>query len=144
MEDVIGKLKRVFRVEPVDQVPVAIPVEFRKSESMDERIRRIIEHSLSQEAHRQGFEDFDEANDFDIPDDPVDPSTPWEQDYDLSIAHAVDAGVVKKPEMSAEKQVEIKQKVKEARSRKSKDQVELEDAIAEGFKKAQIKPSDDA
>lgn len=85
--------------EPTDPVPTATPAGLRKAESMDERIRRIIEHSASIAAAQSGLESFDEADDFDIPDDPVDALTPWEADFDLASVSAIDGGVVARPQV---------------------------------------------
>ena len=76
------------RAEVADGTPVAIPVHLQKSESMDERIRRIVQFSASQAAKQQGLETFEEADDFDIPDDPIDPSTPYEEDFDIAAISA--------------------------------------------------------
>lgn len=83
--------------EILDPTPVQIPIELRKSESMDERIRRIIQHSASVAAQAQGLETFDEADDFDIDDDPIDPSTPWEKDFDQAQVQGVRAGIIAQP-----------------------------------------------
>lgn len=140
MKKIIEKFKR--RREAVDSKPVSVPVEFRKSETADQRIARILDHSRQMELARAGFETFEEADDFNIPDDPVDLTTPWEEDFDYSLAATVNAGIVPKPDLSAERQVEIKNKIKNAPRKKRAQQIELEDAIAEGFKKAQKSPSD--
>lgn len=141
---IIDKVKSKLRREPVDQTPVAIPVQFRKSESMDERMRRIIDHSYMMEMRNQGFESFEDADDFDIPDDPVDPASPWEDDFDAAAAAAVQHGVARAPDITPQRAAEVREKVKNARRRKSKDQVDLEDAIAEGFRKGREVPPDDS
>lgn len=111
-----------------DPTPVSIPVHLRKPESMDDRIRRIISHSISKQAEAQGLESFEEADDFDIPDDPIDPTTPWEQDFDLAGAQAVDRGVVAKPDLSPQRLAELKEKV----SRKPKPPEKPKDPPTEG------------
>lgn len=80
-----------------DPQPVSIPIEMRRPETSDERIRRIIAHSASMEARRQGFESFEDADDFDIEDDPIDPSTPYEQDFDHAIVAGIQHEVVTPP-----------------------------------------------
>lgn len=112
--------------EKVDKTPVTIPVNLRRSESMDERIRRILAHSASQHAIENDLETFEEADDFDIPDDPIDPSTPWEHDFDMPAMQAIDAGVVKKPEIDPARARELREKY--ARKPKPK-KTPLEDAI---------------
>jgi len=91
-----------------DPTPVSIPVQLRRQESMDERIRRIIQHSASMHAQSLGLESFEEADDFDIEDDPIDPSTPWEKHFDQAIVQAVDAGLVKPPHLDPERYRELK------------------------------------
>lgn len=88
--------------EPTDPTPVAVPVHLRKPESMDDRIRRIVQHSASEAARMQGLETFEEADDFDIPDDPLDALTPWEADFDLSFVQAVDGGLAQRPKLTPE------------------------------------------
>lgn len=83
--------------EILDPKPVAVPVAFRTSETMDQRIKRIIEHSMSVQAKNAGLETFEEADDFDIEDDPIDPSTPWETDFDSATVNAIERGVVAAP-----------------------------------------------
>lgn len=60
-----------------DPEPIAITVRNRKIQKFDD-VRSFIRRELSEAAARGGFETIDEANDFDIEDDPVDPATPWE------------------------------------------------------------------
>lgn len=52
-----------------DQTPIELPVGVRRPESLNDMMRRMIRTSLSQYAADQGEETFEEANDFDIPDD---------------------------------------------------------------------------
>lgn len=73
----------------MDSSPVAVPVGFKKPETMEERLRRFIRMELSEEAERQGLETFEESQDFDIPDDPVDPSTPFEEFFDPVLGKAI-------------------------------------------------------
>lgn len=66
----------------IDGTPMSIPAGFKKPETMEERLKRFIRRELSESMREQGVETFDEANDFDLPDDPVDPSTPFEEFFD--------------------------------------------------------------
>lgn len=70
------------RHETPDPTPVAIPVGFRPPPSMQEMIAMYVRRELSQAAGRNDQETFEEADDFDIPDEPPDPSSPWELDFD--------------------------------------------------------------
>lgn len=94
-----------------DPTPVALPVGLKKSESMDERIRRILQHSISAQAAKHGLETFEEADDFDIPDDPVDPTTLWEDNFDFAAVQGVERGVVQPPpQVSPERLAELEKK----------------------------------
>lgn len=80
-----------------DPTPVALPIGLGVAESMDQRIARILRHSASVEAAKHGMETFEEADDFDIEDDPADPSTPYERDFDHATINAVERGIVSPP-----------------------------------------------
>lgn len=63
--------------ETPDQTPVAVPLGFTRPPTLHETIQRIL-RSERFNASLQGEETFEESDDFDIPDDPIDPTTPWE------------------------------------------------------------------
>lgn len=66
-----------------DPTPIAPPVGFKRQPSLSEQIRAMIRsEQLRQEAESAGYETFEEADDFDIPDDPIDPTTPYEAVFD--------------------------------------------------------------
>lgn len=80
------------RYEENSGVPVAPPVGLHKAPSMfdilvEQRAQMRKEFSLY--ARSQGLETMEEAEDFDIPDDPVDPKTPWEDVYDIPLSEDV-------------------------------------------------------
>lgn len=62
------KIKKKFGYEYPDPTPVEIPVELRKPETMDEKMRRIVREQISVKAQESGLETFEEANDFDVDD----------------------------------------------------------------------------
>lgn len=66
-----------FGREIPDPTPVEVPAEFRRPESMDDKIRRMISGYMSQQAVAEGRESFEEANDFET-DDPDDFVSPYE------------------------------------------------------------------
>lgn len=67
----------------VDPTPVRLPVGFKHVDNFAERVRQIVRgERLKAEAEAMGAESFEEADDFDVPDDPIDPSTPYEADFD--------------------------------------------------------------
>lgn len=65
-----------------DPKPVALPVGFTRPLPLADRIRRLVQNELVQrELSDAGVESFDEADDFDVPEDPVDGS-PYEENFD--------------------------------------------------------------
>lgn len=78
-----GKRLDEFGREVVSDLPMAPPVGYKKSPSLHEQIRDMVRsEKLRMEAEAAGMESFEEADDFDIPDDPIDPSTPYEADFE--------------------------------------------------------------
>lgn len=66
--------------EVLDNTPISIPVPFNRPEPLHLRIRRMI--LLAQREAGEGYETEEEANDFDVPDDPnPDPTSPWEENF---------------------------------------------------------------
>lgn len=63
-----------------DSQPLEIPAGFRKPETLQDQIRRLI-RSASEEAKNSGLETFEEAEDFNVDDD-FDPTTPYEVFFD--------------------------------------------------------------
>lgn len=64
-----------------DQTPVAIPVRIQRYER--DHIREIIRQELSRQAEDDGFETWEDADDFDVGDD-FDPYSPYEEEFDPS------------------------------------------------------------
>lgn len=60
--------------------PIEIPAGFKRPETLQEQIKRLI-RAASDEAASQGLETFEEAEDFNVDDD-FDPSTPYEVFFD--------------------------------------------------------------
>lgn len=65
-----------------DPTPVEIPVGFHRPPSLREQFARFMREELSARAVDAGMESFEEADDFDVPDDPPDPASPWELNFD--------------------------------------------------------------
>lgn len=65
-----------------DPTPVAPPAHLRRTMTMSEQIQQMIRREFSMRASEEGFETFEEAEDFDIDDDPADPHTPYEAVFD--------------------------------------------------------------
>lgn len=70
-----------FGVEILDTTPVSLPTGFRKPETLQEQVARLVRNQVSREAEEAGYESFDEADDFDVEDE-FDPSTPFETVFD--------------------------------------------------------------
>lgn len=68
--------------EHPDPTPMAPPVGMERELTMNERIRMMVRNAVSEHAASKDMETFEEADDFDIPDDPVDPRTPYEAVFD--------------------------------------------------------------
>lgn len=64
--------------EILDDTPVAIPVKFMRAQTLTDQVRALISVHASQRAADDGFETFEEANDFDIPDE-YDPASIHEE-----------------------------------------------------------------
>lgn len=73
----------------MDPTPMAIPAGFKRPPTLAEQVQRLVRGALSQAAAEKGLETFEEANDFDIPDDPVDPSTPFEEFFDPTLGRSL-------------------------------------------------------
>lgn len=64
--------------EILDQTPVALPAGLKRPPSLQERIRQFVRTELSRQAEEQGQESFEEADDFDIPDEEEGPLSRYE------------------------------------------------------------------
>lgn len=65
-----------------DPRPLQPPVGYKKQPSMFEMIREAVTREHALYAANREPESLEESDDFDIPDDPVDPHSPWENDFD--------------------------------------------------------------
>lgn len=69
-----------------DPVPIAPPAGYKRQPSMMELVRDMVRsEELRRAANTAGMETFEEADDFDIPDDPIDMKSGWENDFDPSV-----------------------------------------------------------
>lgn len=76
-----GRISKDGR-EELDTTPVAVPAGFKRPDTLAEQVRRLVQTSVSEWASRQGAETFEESEDFDIPDDPLDRASPYETYFD--------------------------------------------------------------
>lgn len=65
------------RKEYPDPTPVEMPLGFKRPPTLQEEIQRIIRVQMSQQARAEGFETFEEADDFAVDEDP-DPLSAYE------------------------------------------------------------------
>lgn len=99
----------------------AIPVGSKRPETLQEQVARLVRHSeFAKEVAARGLETFEEADDFDVPDDPYPmPKSYWE-DQDMATIDAMHQGVVAEPPLeSLNTSRRVLDKVKDAISRKS-------------------------
>lgn len=74
--------------EILDSTPMAPPVGYVRQPSLTEQIRAMVRaESLRHAAMEQGFETFEESNDFDV--DDAEPSSVYERDIDISDAEVL-------------------------------------------------------
>lgn len=73
-----------------DPTPVAIPAGFKEPESLENMIRRLVRaDDFRRAADQEGFETFEEAEDFEIDDDSFDPSSPYEEVFDPVLGRGI-------------------------------------------------------
>lgn len=68
--------------EKLDDTPVEIPVGFERPLTLEEQVRRLMSTEYQRVSALQGMDGVEtpeEADDFDIEDDPIDPNTPYEE-----------------------------------------------------------------
>lgn len=67
--------------ESPDPTPLAMPAGFMRPPTLAEQVQRLVRTAISRHAEQQGFESFDDADDFDVDED-VEPTTPYETFFD--------------------------------------------------------------
>lgn len=67
--------------EVPDPRPLQVPAGFKRPPTLAEQVQRLVRGALSRQAAEQGFETFEESEDFDVGDE-IDPSTPYEAVFD--------------------------------------------------------------
>jgi len=94
-----------------DPTPMAPPIGYKKQPSMVEIVREMVRSErLRQEAMAAGHETFEEADDFDVDDDPPDLKSGWENDFDPPIRELTSAGAA-----------EVSRKEKETKAKQEKE-----------------------
>lgn len=64
------KAKLVNGREVLDTTPVEVPLHFRRPPTLQEQIKQFVRGEFSRSASEDGFDSFEEADDFDIDEDP--------------------------------------------------------------------------
>jgi len=127
--------------EVLDTTPLSLPVGFKRPETLAEQVARLVrrQHYLNS-LEIIGEESFEEAEDFDISDDPVDPDTPYQSDDDLAAVQAVNHGLVRPPsEDELTRARDIIQRAKDAIKKRSSKKSSEGDGASQSSKE----PSDD-
>lgn len=69
--------------ELLDPVPAALNVNLKRPIPLGERVRALVRSELLARAARDsGVDTFEDADDFEVPDDPIDKTTPYEDNFD--------------------------------------------------------------
>ena len=71
-----------------DGKPISAPLNFKRPQTLQEQIQRLVRDAVSREAAANDFETFEEADDFDVGDD-FDPQSPYEMIFDPLLGHDV-------------------------------------------------------
>lgn len=106
--------------EILDDTPIVINVRNKRISQFDD-VRAFIRRELSDAARSAGAETLEEANDFDIEDDPVDPNTPWEEwgdrDAEDRQREAVERAAARKLKKEFDAEVELQMNALRERQR---------------------------
>lgn len=85
-----------FGREILDQTRLSFPVGYEQPEPLHLRIRRMVMHTLMEQSRGEEYETFEEADDFDVGDEPIgfdDVQTPYEADFDHLAGQTPSEGV---------------------------------------------------
>lgn len=124
--------------EIVDDRPVEMPLGFKRPESLTEQIQRLVRGHLSRVAEQAGFESFEEAEDFDVEDDDIEPRTPFETEFDPVLGREVSPDMIQRDEARYRKEY-----VERARRDPALDEAEEREARRGFFKRFSRKRSAD-
>lgn len=120
------------RKEILDDTPLEVPSGLSRPESITDTIKRMVRDHVSAAADRQGFETFEESNDFELPDDEfAEPVSPHEyRAMDVEVPTEEDRDVVKRAARGKES---------EARGSDSGEDGKKEDGELEGLESKEEK-----
>lgn len=80
--------------EVLDSTPLRLPIGFKRPETLAEQVQRLVRTHLSQVAEAEGYETFEEADDFDIPEDDHMVPSPYEMEFDPVLGREVSAEMI--------------------------------------------------
>lgn len=88
VKEVVEGVRKFLRLtedgrEVADATPVEIPVHMKRPKTLQEQMREMV-MAVHQEVNAGQQETLEEFEDFDIPDDPIDPQTPFEKEFELA------------------------------------------------------------
>lgn len=119
--------------EVPDPRPLELPAGFRKPETLAETVRRLTRGALSDLADKNEMDTFEESEDFDLPDDPDDPTTIYEEYFDPVLGRGITAQEFKQNEAI------YRQRYLEAEER-AYHQMQISDALRRPFKEDHVPP----
>lgn len=64
-----GKIHSARGAEILDTTPVEVPLHYRRPETLEEKLKRVVHNELSMAASARDMETFEESDDFDVEDD---------------------------------------------------------------------------
>lgn len=112
--------------EVLDSTPIALPVGFKRPETLAEQVARLVRsESFNSQMRSQGRESFDEANDFDFDDE--DPLTPYEADPELATVQAANRGFIEERPISVERKDELLSRYRRKKVDSSSDHSQIRD-----------------
>lgn len=97
LEDYLEKIKKAGLDEQGRQVvsstPMAPPIGHKPQPSLAQLIREMVQsEQLAQAVRNSGHETFEESEDFDIPDEPEQMRSEWENEFDPPLSELLQAG----------------------------------------------------
>lgn len=116
----MGIIKKMFsyaprkRQEANNGIPVEMPIGYGRGSDLNARVAEMVRREISMYAEAQGQETFEEADDFDIPDDPIEFSSPYEEHFDHE-----------------ENYIKLREQVAEAKKRKKAPPKEEKSSVTE-------------
>lgn len=125
-----GKKYNAAGEELMDPTPVALPMHFRRPESINDMMKRLIKTHLSKAAAAENSESFEEADDFNVEGEEKEPTTPYEDDLE-----GLDAPAINEPKERHDAFKKKLQKIDEAR-KKQAEALEKREAVKAAAKEA--------